>query len=185
MKLIESDRPGPADDSDSEPATPPRPERRRVSVSLLLTMSVLIGTVVTIYTVFPERHNLLMTRTLELHRQPPEFQLKRPSAAEVSAWGLAALDRNVPWPDSSQESTIVGATSFVVLNRRAALVRYRIGQDEISLVVQRARDALPRQHRRYDAEEYVISWRNGPWTFVVAGPSHSFSTWSRFVGAPQ
>lgn len=185
MKLIESDRPGPADDSDSEVATPPRPERRRVSVSLLLTISVLIGTVVTIYTVFPERHNLLMTQTLELHRNPPAFQLSSPSAAEVGAWGLALLDRDVPWPTLDEGSTILGATSFAVLNRRAALVRYRVGQDEVSLVVQRARAALPRQYHRRDGKDRVVSWRKGPWTFVAAGPERSFATWSRFVEAPQ
>ena len=60
MKLIEAESTGPVE-GDEALVTPPRPPRRRVSVSLLFTLTVLIGTVVTIYAMFPARHNVLMT----------------------------------------------------------------------------------------------------------------------------
>lgn len=186
MKLVETDSEGPLDrgDSDAEIATPPRPEHRRVSVSLLLTASVLIGTVVAIYTIFPERHNLLMTRSLEAHREPPGFMLRDLTQAKLTAWGVALLDRSVPWPELRPGVTIVGVASLRVLNRAAAMVRYRVDDSEVTLVVQGARDVPPRTHRRTSQGDYVVSWRRGKWTFVAVGPASDADTWTAFLGAP-
>ena len=64
MKVVEAEVTGPVEGEDAI-VTPPRPLHRRVSVSLLFTLSVLIGTVVTSYTVFPARHNVLMAETMK------------------------------------------------------------------------------------------------------------------------
>jgi len=68
MKLVEAESTGPVE-GDAALVTPPRPPHRRVSVSLLFTLTVLIGTVVTIYAVFPARHNLLLTQAIARHRE--------------------------------------------------------------------------------------------------------------------
>lgn len=185
MKLVETDRHGPPGvDDGSETITPPRPEHRRVSISLVLTALVLVGTVATVYLVFPERHNLLMTRALEAHREVPEFQLERPSEAELKAWSIALLDRRVPWPSLDQGLEVIGAGSLSVLNRRAALARYRVSTDDITLVVQAAREVPPRKHRRINGDEYVVSWRKGRWTFVAVGPAGTVDNWKSRLGAP-
>ena len=197
MKLVEADRQGPGSvDNDAETTTPPRPERRRVAVSFLLTGSVLIGTVVAVYTIFPPRHNTLLTRSLELHRDPPALLLTRPSPVELSNWSKTLFkssdrpDRPIPWPMIAQASgvEIIGATSVTILKRTAALVRYRVGSSEktleMTLVVQRARDAPPRTLRQSDDTLSVVSWRNGRWTFVAVGPSQQKAIWARFARAP-
>jgi len=52
MKLVEAESTGPVE-GDAALVTPPRPPHRRVSVSLVFTLTVLVGTVVTIYAMFP------------------------------------------------------------------------------------------------------------------------------------
>ena len=176
MKLVESEIDGPGRiGEDAEKATPPRPEHRRVSVSLLFTASVLVGITAAIYLLFPERHNLLLTRSIELHRDPPAFQLERPSQALLGKWGASILgrsNRDVSWPSLDTHGgqvAALGAAPISILKRPAALVRYRVDGSEMTMVVQRARDVPPRTHRRTDGAEQVISWRKGPWTFVAVG----------------
>jgi hypothetical protein len=186
MKLVETDSEGPLDrrDPDADSATPPRPEHRRVSVSLLLTASVLVGTVVAVYAIFPARHNVLMTRSLEVHREPPEFVHREPTHAELRAWGLGFLDRPAPWPEPRPGVSIMGVASISVLNQAAAVVRYRAWGSEVTLVVQRARSVPPRTYRRWDGDEYVVSWHKGKWTLVAVGPAADAGAWTELVGAP-
>lgn len=188
MRLIETDRESPLDEGvgNVDTATPPRPEHRRVYVSLALTASVLIGTVVAIYAIFPERHNFLMTRSLEAHRDMPELRHVRPGQDQLVAWGRDFFDGPAPpWPEVGAGVEILGVTSISVFKRRTALVRYRVGEDEISLVVQRDSDVLPRRvHMRRDGDLHVVSWPRGPWTFVAVGPADRVDAWRAFVGAP-
>lgn len=183
MKLIETEIEHETDDEEGPPPqpAPPRPEHRRVYVSLLLTFSVLVATVVAIYAVFPKRDNELVEEAIAAHRDPGASELTAPSAAELDAWTLGVLGQ-VPWPDV--EGDILGARSLTVLQRKVALVRYRIGGDVVSLLAARARDAPPRTHRRREGELYAVSWRRGRFTLVAVGPASSARRWSAALGAP-
>lgn len=233
MKLVESDRHGPdATDDDVETSTPPRPEHRRVSVSLVLTVSVLVGTVVAVYGIFPERHNELLTRSLELHRDPPPFQLDAPQQTELAAWSIALFsrtNRTIPWPaltrsgdawalgktrsdmltgdlgdptaGDDKSAVILGASTDEILPCKeaatrcpAAVIRYRLPGDpssgtddasvEMTLIVQQARDAPPRTHRRTDGDLSAVSWRKSHWTFVAVGATAQIDLWRTFTEAP-
>ncbi|MEZ4362217.1 MAG: hypothetical protein R3B48_18660 [Kofleriaceae bacterium] len=165
MKLVETDAEGPSGD---EPiVTPPRPEKRRVSISLLFTLSVLIATVVTIYTVFPARHNELLTAAMSAHRQAPPWELPTPSEGEARAWGVAVLGRGAPLPTALP---VLGAASLDVLRRPTALLRYRVGSHEVSYVVQRIHALSPRAGERVSDGVRAVQWREGGWLIVGVGP---------------
>ena len=90
MKLVEAEAEGPIE-GETAIVTPPRPPHRRVSVSLLFTLTVLIGTVVAIYLMFPARHNVLLTEAIA---QPPAteqaWDLDRRRACPSCARGRSA-----------------------------------------------------------------------------------------------
>ena len=111
MKLVEAEAPGPHDDEDEGEAvvvTPPPPLHRRVSVSLLFTLTVLVGTVVAIYMVFPRRDNVLVTAAIAQHRQPPSWDLAQPTAAELRAWAIGVVGKEVPLPARTRSSGVRG-----------------------------------------------------------------------------
>jgi hypothetical protein len=182
MKLVETDIPH-GDEEVPEVPRPPRPERRRVYVSLALTLTVLAATVLAVYFAFPKRDNELLNAALEAHREGGPYELDHPSAAELAAWSVGVVGHKVPWPEAPGLE-IVGTRRLQILKRAAALIRYRAGQDEVTLMVLRARDAPPRRLRRTDGAELAISWRRGPWTFVVVGEAAHVSAWQKPFGAP-
>lgn len=167
MKVVEAEITGPVEGEDAV-VTPPRPVHRRVSVSLLFTLSVLIGTVVTIYTVFPARHGVLMAETLERHREPQTWDLTAPPPAELNAWAIGVVGKGVPLPPA--DLPIVGAKRIEVLKRHVALVRVKIGTDEVTYAVQHSRSAAPEHGNREDGDLRVVSWRKGSFTCVAVGP---------------
>jgi len=182
MKLVETDIPH-GDEEVPEVPRPPRPERRRVYVSLALTLTVLAATVLAVYFAFPKRDNELLHAALEAHREGGPFELEHPSATELAAWSVGVVGHKVPWP-SGPDLEVVGTRRLAVLRRAAALVRYRAGGGEVTVMVARARDAPPRRYRRTDGAELAVSWRRGPWTFVVVGESARAETWRRRFGVP-
>lgn len=185
MKLVEADAEGPPGEEDAVARpTPPRPERRRVVVSLGFTVAVLVGTVFTIYAVFPARHNYLVTAALEEHRRDAPWQLEAPAPAELRAWTLGFLDLAAPLPEASADIVAVGARRVELLNRPAAVVRYRIEGGEVTMVVQRARDLAARRVSRVDGRDRVVSWRRGAWSVAAVGPEVSAEVWTARVGAP-
>lgn len=187
MKLIDAETHGPDEDhvlEEEGPAIPPRPEHRRVSISLLFTLFVLSATVVTVYVMVPERHNALMTTALDAHRGELEYELEAPSFSELRAWGIALLGREVPWIEPGPGIEIEGARSADVLNRTAAMVRYRVDGEPVTLLVQRPRDAVPRTYRRTEGELWCVSWRHGTFTFTAVGPADQ-ERWKELVGAPR
>ncbi len=186
MKLVEADTVGPHDEEEEveEPKTPPRPEHRRVSVSLLFTIAVLVGTVVVVYRMFPERHNALMTAAIDAHRSDAALELPGASQSQLVAWSTALLGRDVPWPDLEPDVSIEGVRALSVLNRPAAVVRYQIAGAHVTVVVQQARDTPPRKHHRRIGEDECLSWRAHKWTFIAVGPVASASRWAQFFGAP-
>lgn len=182
MKLVETDSPH-GDEEVPEVPRPPRPERRRVYVSLLLTGTVLAATVGAIYVVFPKRDNELLNLALEAHREGGPYELVKPSPKEMVAWTVGVVGDRVPWPEAAGME-IVGTRRLRLMRRSVALARYRIGQDEVTLMVLRARDAPPRKYHRADGDEVVVSWRRGAWTFIVVGPASHADQWRRGFGVP-
>lgn len=187
MKLVDAETHGPDEEhvlEEEGPAIPPRPEHRRVSVSLLFTLFVLSATVVTVYVMVPERHNALMTTAIEAHQGEVDYELTSPTASELRAWGIALLGRDVSWPEAGPGVEIVGAHSTEILNRPAAIVNYRIDGELVSLVVQRPRDAVPRTYRRTVGELWCVSWRRDSFTYTAVGPAAQ-ERWKDLLGAPR
>jgi hypothetical protein len=185
MKVFDTDDDDPA--AHPEPpvrATPPRPAKRQVTVSLLLTVTILVGTVIAVFTIFPERHNELITKAIAAHRAKAEWEITSPPEAEVMRWSSAVLGEAPPVPEPAPGLTAVGARSLTILARRAALIRYRIGDSEVSYLVQRARDIPKRRVRMTDGGDAIEAWRRGPWTCVVVGPAATADVWRPVIGVP-
>ena len=182
MKLVEAESEGPVEGDDAL-VTPPRPPHRRVSVSLLFTLSVLIGTVVTIYTVVPPRHNLLLTEAIEHYREgEPAWDLAAPTAPELRAWAIGVIGKDVPLPVAA--AAIIGARRIEILNRHAAVIRLQLGGDLVTYVVTRARGIAPDHSERVDGDVRAVGWRRGPFTCIGVGPDATAKTWLAALGAP-
>ncbi len=184
MKLVEADTEGPLDEDEAEAPTPPRPERRRVSRSLIFTLVVLTSIVVTVYKVFPERHNELMSVVIEAHAERIDFEIDNPTRAELVAWSVALLGKDVPWPAQRDDVQVVGIKSLRILGRPAALVRYEIGGKRVTLLVQRPRGAVPRKHWRRVDGKLAMSWRAHKFTLTAIGPADAADNWGEYLGAP-
>lgn len=185
MKLVDTDDDDPS--AHPEPpvrATPPRPAKRQVTVSLLLTVTILVGTVIAVFTIFPERHNELITSTVAAHRATAEWEIANPPDADLRIWARAVLGEAPPLPEPTAGASPVGARSLTILARRAALVRYRIGDTEVTYLMQRARDVPKRRVRATDGSDAIEAWRRGPWTIVVVGPSAAADKWRPILGVP-
>jgi hypothetical protein len=187
MKLVEADAEGPQVAEDEAPRpTPPRPERRRVMVSLGFTVAVLLGTVVTIYAVFPARHNYLATAAIDAHHEVATWQVAQPTTDMLRVWALGILGDEVPLPAAAPDLVVVGARRIELLNRPAAVVRYQIGGSDVTMVIQRARDPAARRVSRTEGGDHVESWRTGKWSIAAAGPDATAAAWAPRVGVrPQ
>jgi hypothetical protein len=173
MKVVEAEITGPVEGEEAV-VTPPRPLHRRVSVSLLFTLSVLIGTVVTIYTVFPARHGVLMSETIAAHRvTEPAWDLVAPTPGELRAWAIGVVGKDVPLP----ALPVLGARRIEVLKRHVALVRVKIGSDEVTYAVQHSRSASPEHVDRDDGDLHAVLWHTGSFSCVAVGPKASSATW--------
>jgi hypothetical protein len=187
MKLFNTDADAPSPEADDPPprATPPRPEHRRVAVSFLFTIAILAGTVISIYAVFPARNGMVVSEAVAEHRAPTQtWQIAHPSPAELDLWTLAVLGESAPLPRARGTTQVVGARPLEILGRRAVFVRYLIGADAVSVLVQRARDLPPRRISRRDDDDQVESWRVDKWTVVAVGPAASAAIWRPVVGVP-
>jgi hypothetical protein len=174
MHLVEPEEVGPIEGDDPR-VTPPRPPHRRVSVSLLFTLSVLTGVVVTIYLVLPARNNVLVTEALARHRDvDPTWDLEAPSVSELRAWAIGVAGKDVPLP--AEATNVIGARRIQVLRRDAALMRLQIGGDEITYLVQSSRIA-PKRHEQVDGDLQANEWRRGKFAIVAVGPKQSASSW--------
>lgn len=183
MKLVEPEAEGPIEGE--EPiVTPPRPPHRRVSVSFLFTLTVLIGTVVAIYVAFPARHNVLLTEAIERHQEPePKWDLVGPTAAELRAWAIGVAGKDVPLPPAAETTKIVGARSVTIHDRRAAVIRLAVASDEVTYLVQNTRGVAPKRAERDEDGLHAIAWRAGKYTCTAVGPATSAPTWTVAVGA--
>ncbi len=175
MKLVEAEATGPVEGEDAV-VTPPRPQHRRVSVSLLFTLTVLIGTVVAIYVTFPARNNVLLTEAIDRHRDPPaSWDLASPTASELRAWAIGVVGNDVPLP--AAPATVIGAKKIDLFNRHAALIRLRIGGDDVTYLVQHVRGIMPEKSERNEGELHAVGWRRDAYACVAVGPSGSAVAW--------
>jgi len=183
MKLVEAESTGPVEGDDAL-VTPPRPPHRRVSVSLIFTLTVLVGTVVTIYAMFPARHNVLMTEAIAFHREAnPAWDLVVPNPAELRAWVIGVVGKDVPLPGEGTPVTvtILGARRLEILNRAAAVIRVRVGNDEVTYLVQHARGLAPEHSERQDDALRAVAWRKGTLTIVAVGDDATSASWRAAV----
>ncbi len=174
MNLVEAEAVGPVE-GDAPLVTPPRPPHRRVSVSLVFTLTVLIGTVVAIYMTFPARNNILVTEAIAQHRVPQTWNLTNPTTAEVRAWAIGFAGDDAPLPPAS--AMVTGARRIEILNRDAALMRLKVGDDDVTYLIQRARGFAPHSSDRQDGDLHALAWRRGKFTCVAVGPEATLSTW--------
>lgn len=182
MKLVDTDLPDP--EIPPPPPPPPRLDKRRVSVSFLLTAAVLIGTVATVFLVFPHRHNQLVTSAIEAHKTAGPWDLDEPDAKTLKAWTIAAVGREPPLPNPGADLVAIGARTISVLHRSAAVIRFQLGADQVTFVVQQARDVQRRRVKRLDGDLVALAWRKGPWTCVAIGPAATMAAWRARLGAP-
>src|SRR5262249_34561923 len=158
MNLVEAESTGPIE-GDDEIVTPPRPPHRRVSVSLVFTLTVLTTLVVLIYVLIPARHNVLLTEALERHRDDsPAWKIENPTPNELRIWMLGVFDDEPPMPKA--DAVIVGAREVDVLDRRAALVRMTVGNDRVTYMVQHVR-SNHYDTDRSDGDLRAVAWRQG------------------------
>ena len=173
MKVVEAEITGPVEGEDAV-VTPPRPAHRRVSVSLLFTLSVLIGTVVTIYTVFPARHGVLVDVAIAQQRESsPAWDLTGPSPGELHAWAIGVVGKDAPLPSQP----VIGAKRVELLKRHVAVMRLRVGTDEITYAVQHSRSASPEHIDREDGDLRAVGWHTGSFSCVVVGPKATSAAW--------
>jgi len=172
MKLVEAEAEGPIE-GESAVVTPPRPPHRRVSISLLFTLTVLTGTVVAIYLVFPARHNVLLTEAIAQHGREQAWDLASPSLPELRAWSIAVVGKDAPLPGVAP----VGARDVEILDRRAALMRVVVGGEEITYLVQHARGIGPARAERVEGDLVAMAWRRGKFACVVVGPKTTSAAW--------
>lgn len=182
MSLVEAETTGPVEGEDPI-VTPPRPLHRRVSVSLLFTLTVLIGTVVTIYLVFDARHNVMLTEALVQARETAELELVAPSAEKLGTWGLGMFGERLPMPPAG--IPIVSAGRIELLNRRTAVIRLKIGESEVTYLVQHAKGIVPDQSERKDGELRAVQWASGVFIVAAAGPDATAKEWRAVLHVPN
>jgi hypothetical protein len=190
VKLVETDADRPEDDVDPPPvATAPRPEKRSAYASLIMTACVLVGTVATIYSIFPARKNETIYATLRNHRDTnPRWDLPAPTRVELEAWSDGVLGDRPPLPEAGADLTTLGARELVVRHRRGVYVRFALGDGgvayQVSYVVQHAGDAPAGRTSRRDGDEHLESWREGEWTCIAVGPAAKADQWKPRIGVP-
>ncbi len=179
MSLVEAEAVGPIE-GDEPAVTPPRPPHRRVSVSLLFTLSVLTGLVVTIYMVLPNRKDEVVTETVRQHRAAEQtWDLEAPTPAELRAWTIGVVGKGAPLPHEATK--VVGARRITILKRPAAVIRLQVGNEPVTYLVQHSRGIAPDRIGRPEGELRAEAWRRGKFTIVAVGNSASVRDWVAVV----
>ncbi len=184
MKLVDAEITKEGEELPHAAVSPPRPARRRVYTSLLVTLTVLFGTVGIIYTLFPNRDNEALTTFIEAHLGEGELALDHPSGLEIRAWSLGIFGEPVPWPEVNDNLVPQSASLLTIFKRDMAIVRYRMGGEAVSVAFWRAHDAPPQVHRRTEDGLYAVSWRRKRFTCFAVGPVASKANWAAVLGAP-
>lgn len=176
MKLIEAEAVGPVEGEEAI-VTPPRPPHRRVSVSLVFTLTVLIGTVVAIFLVFPARHEVFLSEALARHRTQPAWDLATPTGAEARAWATGLVGAKAPLPVLDANVKVIGVSRIELLDRPAALLRLAIGPDEVTYIVQPSRGIAKKADQRTAGDLRAVSVRRDGYSAAAAGPAATADRW--------
>lgn len=186
MKFVDAEITKDGEDVPNLAASVPRPARRRVYTSLLVTLTVLFGTVGIIYSIFPNRDNEALTAAIEAHlRSNSEtLALEHPSGLEIRAWSLGIFGEPAPWPEANATLVPQSASVIKVFKRDMAIVRYELDGQKVSVAFWRAHDAPPRIHRRTEDGIYAVSWRRKRFTCFAIGPAASKDQWTARLDAP-
>lgn len=179
MKLVEAESIGPVEGDDAL-VTPPRPPHRRVSVSLLFTLTVLVGTVVTVYAMFPARNNVLVSEAIARHRETnPTWDLVPVDPGVLRAWAIGVVGKDAPLPGDGTTVTpsVIGVRRLTILGRAAALIRLRVGDDDVTYLVQPASVIAPQRSERQDGALRAIAWRKGPFAIIAVGADATAASW--------
>ena len=144
-----------------------------ILLTALFTLTVLTGTVVAIYMMFPARHHVLLTEAIEQHGLEQAWDLTTPAPAELRAWAIGLVGKGAPVPEAAP----LGARDLEVLGRRAALMRVAVGGEEVTYLVQRARGITPKREERVEGEVLAVAWRSGKFSCVAVGPKATSKAW--------
>ncbi|MGE0547257.1 MAG: hypothetical protein AB7O24_26935 [Kofleriaceae bacterium] len=176
MSLVEAEATGPVE-GDAPLVTPPRPPHRRVSVSLLFTLTVLTSTVVAIYIFVPTRYDMLMNVAIARHREPGgSWDRNAPSQAELRAWWSGVVGKAVALPPGIER--VAGFRRLEVFDRDAALVRMQVGPDVVTCLVQRSDSVAPKYSERREKEAHAIAWRRHHYLVIVVGSEATTQRWA-------
>ncbi|MEO8703983.1 MAG: hypothetical protein ABI867_28290 [Kofleriaceae bacterium] len=179
MSLIEAESTGPIEGDDAL-VTPPRPPHRRVSISLVFTMTMLVTTVVGIYLTFPPRNTKLMEEALARHRDAtPAYSITSPSPKELRAWAIGVVGKEPPLPNG----VVIGGREVEVLGRRAAVIDLSVAGEPVTYLVQYTRVISPGHSDRDDGDLRAVAWRRGEFTIVAVGQESTARTWATALGA--
>ncbi len=165
-------------------ARPSRPARRRVYTSLLVTLSVLFGTVGIIYTVFPNRQDEVMTLAMQAHGEPGKSELASPTGMQIRAWSLGLFGESAPWPEAGEGLVPKGASALRIFKRDLAIVRYELNGEEVIVAMLRKRNPMPRTLRRTENGLHAISWGQKRFNTIVVGPAATKDVWTKRLGRP-
>jgi hypothetical protein len=180
VNLVEAEDTGPIE-GDEPLVTPPRPLHRRVSVSLLFTLTILTTTVVAIYMTFPSRNKVLMTEAIERHLDvAPAWDLANPSPSELRAWAIGVVGKDPPLP---RTTAIVGARETRVLGRRAAVIQLAVEGEPVTYVVQQTPVVSPAHSELAEGDLRAVAWRVGEFTCVAVGKDSSATAWTAALAA--
>ena len=177
MKLVEAESIGPVEGEEAT-VTPPRPPHRRVSVSLLFTLTVLIGTVVAIYMVFPARNDVVLREAFARHAESaPAWDLAAPSGAEARAWTYGVVGKDAPLPRLDAPARVVGVRRIELLDHPAAVLRVELGGAPVTYVVQRSPVGAPTRVERARDGLHGVGWRGDGFTTAAVGPVGAAAAW--------
>ena len=90
---------------------------------------------------------------------------------------LRSKDVPLPGEAAPVPPVVIGARRLTLFHREAALIRLRIGGDEITYLVQHARGIAPDRSERQDGDLHAMAWRKDPFTIVAVGPDATAASW--------
>jgi hypothetical protein len=183
MKLVDAEI---TQDDEGAPdiPRPPRPARRRVYTSLIVTLSVLFGTVGVIYKVFPNRHDEVVTLAMEAHLHPSDAEIQTPTGTQIRSWSLGLFGEAAPWPEAKEGLVPKSASALRVFKRDMAIVHYELDGQPVTLAILRKRDPMPRSVQRTEDGLYAVTWNKKRFTSIAVGPPESKDKWVARLGKP-
>jgi hypothetical protein len=180
MSLIEAESTGPIEGDDAL-VTPPRPPHRRVSISLVFTLTMLVTTVVAIYLTFPPRNTKLMEEAIARHRDAtPAYSITSPSPKELRAWAIGVVGKEPPLP---LKAVVLGGREAEVLGRRAAVIDLSVDNEPVTYLVQYTRVISPTHSDTIDGDLRAVAWRRGEFTLVAVGHDATSKAWTTTLDA--